>query len=94
MAEQIREKLGALQNDIDDAIQHQAITGGKKPNITFAGKRDQVQEWLQNPAGDPSGLGRLLAFFLEARVNSGKLADLMRRKASFVLKSLLGSLRC
>ena len=53
LAAQIKEKLGVLQGDIDDAIQHQALTGGKRPNITFAGKRDQVQEWLHNPAGDP-----------------------------------------
>ena len=60
MAQQIKDKLGVLQNDIEDAIQHQAITGGKKPNVTFAGKRDQVQEWLHNPAGDPSGLGKFV----------------------------------
>lgn len=58
LVQQIKVKLGVLQNDIEDAIQHQAITGGKKPNITFAGKRDQVQEWLHNPAGDPSGLAQ------------------------------------
>lgn len=58
LAAQIKAKLGVLQGGIDDAIQHQALTGGKKPNVTFAGKRDQVQEWLHNPAGDSSGLAQ------------------------------------
>jgi hypothetical protein len=77
LVQQIKVKLGVLQNDIEDAIQHQAITGGKKPNITFAGKRDQVQEWLHNPAGDPSGLGKISLRLVKHNIT-------IRNKTSFI----------
>ena len=84
LAQQIKDKLGVLQNDIEDAIQHQAITGGKKPNITFAGKRDQVQEWLHNPSGDPSGLGKPSMLFRAAEL--GKRPSLSP-SSSFLTKA-------
>ena len=57
LTREVASKLDGLQNEIDQAIQRQSASGVKKPFNTFVGKMEQAQQWLNNPAGDHSGLG-------------------------------------
>ncbi|EDO35762.1 predicted protein [Nematostella vectensis] len=53
----VDKRLDSLKNNIGDALQHQNISGAKKPTDTIVGKVEQAQQWLNNPAGDHTRLG-------------------------------------
>ena len=39
------------------ALLQQEQSGVRRPANTFVGKMDQVHQWMNNPASDPTGLG-------------------------------------
>ncbi|KXJ18815.1 Vinculin [Exaiptasia diaphana] len=57
ISREVGRELNNLRTIMDDAVQHQGISGVKKPATSFAGKMEQAQQWLQNPSGDHTGIG-------------------------------------
>lgn len=55
---EVAQRLEDLNSQMQDAILVQEQSGVRRPANTFAGKMDQVHQWMNNPSSDPSGLGR------------------------------------
>lgn len=54
---EVAQRLEDLNSQMQDAILVQEQSGVRRPANTFAGKMDQVHQWMNNPSSDPSGLG-------------------------------------
>lgn len=53
----VAQLLEDLNSQMQNATLVQEQTGVRRPTTTFAGKMDQVHQWMNNPSSDPSGLG-------------------------------------
>lgn len=53
----VAQQLGDLNSQMQHATSEQEASGVRRPANTFAGKMDQVHQWMNNPSSDPSGLG-------------------------------------
>ncbi|XP_030848745.1 vinculin isoform X1 [Strongylocentrotus purpuratus] len=58
LAKQIAEKLGYLHQEVDFAVKDAVKSGVTRTAYTLAGKVEQAQKWLRNPAQDDKGVGR------------------------------------
>lgn len=54
---EVAQRLEDLNSQMQNAILVQEQSGVRRPANTFAGKMDQVHQWMNNPSSDPSGLG-------------------------------------
>lgn len=54
---EIAQQLEDLNSQMQHAILVQEQSGVRRPATTFAGKMDQVHQWMNNPSSDPSRLG-------------------------------------
>ena len=57
---EIAQQLEDLNSQMQHAILVQEQSGVRRPANTFAGKMDQVHQWMNNPSSDPSRLGGCL----------------------------------
>jgi len=55
--QEVAQQLEGLNSQMQHAISVQEQSGVRRPATTFAGKMDQVHQWMNNPSSDPSGLG-------------------------------------
>ena len=60
MNKEIAQQLEGLSAQMQHAISVQEQSGVRRPATTFAGKMDQVHQWMNNPSSDPSRLGAFL----------------------------------
>ncbi len=63
LAKGIQQKLHELQDSCNRAVINTERSGVRKPAHTIAGKVEQAQRWLTNPAVDDKGLGNYLWIF-------------------------------
>ena len=59
LARGIQDKLRELQDKCQRAVINTERSGVRRPAHTVAGKLEQAQRWLSNPAVDDRGLGML-----------------------------------
>jgi vinculin len=60
LARGIQQKLHELQDRCGRAVVATERSGVRRPAHTVAGKLEQAQRWLANPAFDDKGLGRMI----------------------------------
>ncbi|XP_063956945.1 vinculin-like isoform X5 [Lytechinus pictus] len=58
LSRQIAEKLDHLHRMVDGSVKEAVRSGVTRTAYTLAGKVEQAQKWLRNPAQDDKGLGR------------------------------------
>ena len=58
LARGIQQKLNELQDKCNRAVMGTERSGIRRPAPTVAGKLEQAQRWLANPALDDKGLGK------------------------------------
>ena len=64
LAKGIQQKLLELQDKCGRAVSNTEHSGVRRPAHTIAGKLEQAQRWLTNPAVDDKGLGLLTVIIL------------------------------
>ena len=61
--QKLNKEISRLLDDLNTQMQNATLmqerSGVRRPATTFAGKMDQVHQWMNNPSSDPSGLGLL-----------------------------------
>ncbi|XP_029181563.2 LOW QUALITY PROTEIN: vinculin-like [Acropora millepora] len=59
--QKLNKEVSRLLDDLNTQMQNATLmqerSGVRRPATTFAGKMDQVHQWMNNPSSDPSGLG-------------------------------------
>lgn len=58
LAEAIQARLQNLEQQVTQAVSMAVRSGITRPAYTLAGKMEQAQRWLNNPAFDDKGLGQ------------------------------------
>ena len=55
--------LGQLQGQVDGIVKQAEVSGVTRCAYTLAGKVEQAQNWLRNPAHKDGGVGELSTLF-------------------------------
>lgn len=62
---EIAQRLENLKAEMQHVTLEQEQSGVRRPATTFAGKMDQVHQWMNNPSSDPSRLGAFLVLHVD-----------------------------